>query len=271
MRRREKSNMIIDNPLYIRISDMKGEQFFFQPSTLELYVSCPRLSQSQGGFLCEELGLSLFDAINPIFLIHFVGTGKTVMILALILSSLDDLPHPPEDASDTILTPLSLNLFPYHQPDLNTEYSDISLRKDKPRFPSLTEILCDYIRRCPERLDLRSYEDTLDDRQLWQPIMNNVPFYLHDNTVFKEVSSRRQRNERLAVKYLSAATLIVVPKALQAQWTSEIMKHCSNSVRTLIIGQKSVIPPAQKLASDFDVSEMSRLPLGVSNYLCTMP
>lgn len=177
------------------------------------------------------------------------------MILALIIATLDVLARPSEDASDTILTPLSLRLFPYYQAEnVSNHFYKEQEQPKQPNFPSLVEVICDYSRKNPEKIDLRSYEDALDDRQLWRPIMNNAPFYLYDDAVFKEVSSRRQQEGRLSVRFLTAATLIVVPKTLQAQWASEIMKHCTSSVRTLVITQKTVIPPASKLASDYDVS-----------------
>ena len=54
---REEAKKLIDDPLYIRIDDIKGQKFFLQPSSLELHITCPRIFQIRGGFLCEELGM----------------------------------------------------------------------------------------------------------------------------------------------------------------------------------------------------------------------
>lgn len=59
MLRREEPNAFTDDPLYIRVLDMRDEVFFLQPSILGIYASCPQIFRSQGGFLCEELGQQL--------------------------------------------------------------------------------------------------------------------------------------------------------------------------------------------------------------------
>ena len=186
-----------------------------------------------------------------------VGTGKTVMILALILGSRKVLPKPPEGMTDdhSLLTPLSLRHFPYSQ---HLSARNLAMRgnaRGDRRLPSLVEICCDYIRTSPEEVDIEQYEEELEMRSLLDPIMQNTPFYLHlDRDFMKESIGRRQKLVRPRIMYLSSTTLIVVPRTLIAQWKSEILKHCTTSIRHLVIKGNTVIPPAHRLAADYDVS-----------------
>ncbi|KAH8117115.1 hypothetical protein DFH11DRAFT_1505319 [Phellopilus nigrolimitatus] len=238
MLEREEQGKTIDDPLYVPINGMMGETLYLQPASMELLYSRPRISQNRGGFLCEEL-----------------GTGKTVMILALILATLDTLSQPPEHCSNVILTPLALRHFPHHNfASARSLAMKRGSAKGARKFPSLVEILCHYIRVSPENVNTRAYEDELEKCRLWKPIMNNTPFYLHVEPNFAREFLRCQpTREQPRVMYLTAATLIVVPRTLQAQWNSEILKHCSSSIRTLVIKQKTDIPPPHRLASDYDV------------------
>ncbi|KAI5122210.1 hypothetical protein M0805_002699 [Coniferiporia weirii] len=241
MLEREAPGKDIDDPLYIPVKGMRGERFYFQPASMELLLARPRLSQSRGGFLCEEL-----------------GTGKTVMTLALILATLDTLPRPPEHCSDRIITPLARRIASHLSSGSSRKSAVHSGRTTEGscKLPTLVEHLCHYIRANPDNIDVRSYEDELEDRQLWKPLMKNTPYYLHDDSVLvRDIGrpQRRHKTESSRLIYLSAATLIVVPKTLQAQWSSEILKHCSSSIRTLVIKQKGDIPPAHELASNYDI------------------
>ena len=57
--------------------------------------------------------------------------------------------------------------------------------------------------------------------------------------------------------YLTAATLVVVPDNLQMQWASEILKHCTDLLRVLVVKNKEELPDAPVLATDYDVSRGS--------------
>ncbi|KAL5529532.1 hypothetical protein ACEPAG_5517 [Sanghuangporus baumii] len=236
----EKANRITADPLYIPITGMTDRQFYFQPTTMELLVQRPQSYQARGGLLCEEL-----------------GTGKTVMTLALILATLDDLPDPPEEDGGEILTLIALRHFPQRRYGELRTFLDgdrhrhrLVAGERRPSFPSLVELLCDFTRKHPSSTNLRSAEDI----PLWHCIRRNAPLFFHFYADHEQASLARQKRSRLPrLMYLTTATLVVVPAALQAQWYSEILKHCSTSVRTLVVKSRKDLPPVVSLASDYDI------------------
>jgi hypothetical protein len=189
------------------------------------------------------------------------------MIITLILATLNDLPtpetfmhhlHPP-----TVMTPLAFRHFPS---DFEAERTRVLTGNNKAQFPqgsripSLVELLWHHL-RVPKSgfqpVILQQYQDELEDRKLYDPLMANTPFYHHEdeNIIIYDRPKRNRSELGPRVLFLTSATLIVVPTSLQGQWYSEIQKHCDEkSIRVLKITAKTVIPPAHALASNFDVS-----------------
>lgn len=56
MVQRELDLSAVPNPLFVRLVGMKGEEFYFQPGSMELLMERPMVSPTRGGVLCEELG-----------------------------------------------------------------------------------------------------------------------------------------------------------------------------------------------------------------------
>jgi hypothetical protein len=81
---REISPSSVTHPLYLKLNGPTGAHFYLQATTMEVLAEVPVTQQSRGGVLCEEL-----------------GTGKTVMTLALVLSTLHQLPQPLPNALDS--------------------------------------------------------------------------------------------------------------------------------------------------------------------------
>ncbi|CCM03805.1 uncharacterized protein FIBRA_05953 [Fibroporia radiculosa] len=247
---RELSPGAMPDPLHIKLTGIDGLVFFLQPASMEILQECPMVSQARGGILCEEL-----------------GTGKTVMMLALILATLDQISSPEEAVYDPrpVLTPLSYRHFPTAEPATsrrrmaqggNTKRSD---HESPTRIPSLVEFLLHYCRTRPDGLHLRDYQDRLEQQRLWKPLMHNNPFYHHYNSLNPEVirSNRRQINPGPKVMYLSSATLVVVPMNLFNQWKNEIMKHCHDTLRVLEARTGVALPSAQQLATKYDLILMT--------------
>ena len=46
----------VADPLYMPISGIDGSIFYLQPESFELLQECPKVVQTRGGILCEELG-----------------------------------------------------------------------------------------------------------------------------------------------------------------------------------------------------------------------
>lgn len=181
------------------------------------------------------------------------------MMLALILLTLNTLPKPPEGTAlyrsgePLILTPLAFRHFPHIDYKLARE-SDPRKNafKDVHRLPTLVETLCHYLRTSPDKVDIRTFMEELEERQLWEPLRCNTPFYFQSENDWSAYS-RRRSTAPPRMMYLSSATLIIVPKTLSTQWNSEILKHCASTIRLLVIKGKTKIPPPQQLASDYDV------------------
>ncbi|KXN91423.1 DNA repair protein rad5 [Leucoagaricus sp. SymC.cos] len=251
----------VPDPLYLQVSTLNGKLFYVQPGTMEMTTERGMMAPTQGGLLCEEL-----------------GTGKTVMILGLILSTLNQLPSPPETTAEppTVLTPIAFKTFP------SGPYATArnALMRGKPKteitnapVPSLVELLLHYARATPP-LDFsnpttpqgrRLYEKRLEIERNFEMtplndlLQQNVPFYpeapgeVNDSWNFRR--SRVSVGPR--IMYLSAATLVVVPPNLLSQWHREINKHCERPLRVLVLRSGTKAPLARSLANDFDIILMT--------------
>lgn len=196
------------------------------------------------------------------------------MILGLILSTLNQLPPPPDTIAEPplILTPLALKYFP------SSPYTSArrTIHREKPRptesssrVPSLVELMLHYARTTPisdipnphtgkgrkqyeKHMELESKFEMTSLNELLQ---QNVPFYPHSPEEIDDSRTfRRSRNPiGPRLMYLSAATLVVVPPNLLSQWHREINKHCERPLRVFILRSGTKMPSARVLASDYDV------------------
>ncbi|KAF9076323.1 P-loop containing nucleoside triphosphate hydrolase protein [Rhodocollybia butyracea] len=239
------------NPLYVPLKGLDGRTFFYQPGKAEVLQEQSFVSLSPGGLLCEEL-----------------GAGKTVIILALIIGTMKQLSRPEESVLDTqtVLTPLAFRHFP-------GQFSSIRKRlsykaKTPPGVPSFRELLLHHVCTEPDLSATSPAREEHFSEMLEQiPYYStgrklNIPFYFH----FKEdyspktdirKSLRIQSDSAPRLMYLSSATLIVVPPNLVSQWDQEIHKHCEQVPRVLIVRPKTALPPAKKLAADYDIILMT--------------
>ena len=190
------------------------------------------------------------------------------MILALVLATLNDLAmpessiyqrHPPR-----ITTPLAFRHFPS---DFENERKHLTGKNkirfpEGPRVPSLVELLLHHL-RVPlqgfQPIVPPRYQDELDRRQLYAPLMANTPFYHYEAPeTIDDDRPKRRRFVKLPsrVMFITSATLIVVPNSLLGQWKSEVDKHCGTYIRLLLLRRTTPMPPAQELASNYDVSAL---------------
>ncbi|KAH7909861.1 P-loop containing nucleoside triphosphate hydrolase protein [Hygrophoropsis aurantiaca] len=241
---RESTSKPITDPLFVPVFGVRGDQFFIFPSTWEIRRECPLVSRNCGGILCEEL-----------------GTGKTLMILALILSTAEELPDPEQSLEHlhTVLTPLTHHSFlpPEHPMGRKNPRGNSQCLQ---QVPSLVELLLDYIGKSQINLGLRQREDQLEGSSLLRQIQMNTPFfYSYDRDVISKSIARQRPNKHSPsrIMYLTRATLVIVPLNLLGQWDREILKHCNSSLRYLIVQQSTKLPAARVLASNYDVIVMS--------------
>ncbi|KAI8982894.1 P-loop containing nucleoside triphosphate hydrolase protein [Trametes punicea] len=248
---RETNRGSIEHPLYVPIEGINGKLFFLQPATMEILSERPRVSAIPGGILCEEL-----------------GTGKTIMILSLVLATFDTLASPEEQWYEERppLTPLALRNF--RTPSVMFARDKLAGRRKRfaessQCFPSLVEIILHKCRVAPEGTGLREpeAEEILERHRLWKPYTANVPFYLQSQPPSEALSGRRARQQESLgprVMYLTSATLIIVPDNLRRQWANEILKHCTDLLRVYLVDDKQELPDAPILATDFDIILMSQ-------------
>jgi hypothetical protein len=191
------------------------------------------------------------------------GTGKTIIIIALVLLTQNQLSSPEETEDDRpVMTPLAFRHFPdavYRTARSRMNFGSsqpLNYEMQRHRVPSLVEILYHQIRVKPPTRALRDEDDALSTRRLMASISANTPFYLHFQASVPE-NSRPMRHESdpgARVMYLTTATLIVVPKHLVNQWVGEIYKHCfDDALRFFVVGGRKPVPEARVLASNYDV------------------
>ncbi|KAF8969663.1 SNF2 family N-terminal domain-containing protein [Flammula alnicola] len=245
----------VSDPLFIPVVTVDNKSFYLQPGTMEVLQERPKSAPCRGGILCEEL-----------------GTGKTVMMLSLIVATRNQISTPEPSIIDDrpILTPLSFRHFPSSEFATSRKRLGRNLKHESPPVPSLVELMLHLARtapRCdiPENVSSRRYSRILEKEAevntlpLGKVIRANVPFYHH---YLGEPSNREraQRNRQMQtprVVYLTSATLVVVPANLLSQWDRETTKHCAVPLRVLILRAKTLMPTVQKLATDYDIILMS--------------
>jgi len=184
------------------------------------------------------------------------------MTLSLILSTVDQLPAPPEavDAITPVLTPIAFKLFP-SEPFSGARKSAAPGRRgakdERLEVPSLLETMVHYVRVNSESVGLQPAEEELRAARLWDPIMANTPFYFQRDAKAADRKRALRVRARSApvVTYLSPATLVLVPQNLLGQWENEINKHCTAQVpqRVLVIQKEVKIPSPKQLASEYIV------------------
>jgi SNF2-related domain len=223
---------------------------------MEILLEKQMVSPCRGGILCEEL-----------------GTGKTVMIISLILATLKQIPTPEESLLDErpVMTSLSFRHFP--SSDCTQARSRFGLDNDPigNRVPSLVELMIESSRTCPlisipnpttslgarRRRRLEDIEEKLEALPVYEACRANTPFYLHfegkPTDAIRPGNRRRQTDRGPKRMYLSAATLVVVPANLLSQWDREILKHSEFPLRVFILRTKTPMPSVHQLATDYDV------------------
>ncbi|KAI9466079.1 P-loop containing nucleoside triphosphate hydrolase protein [Lactarius psammicola] len=225
---KEMDDSVTPDPLYIPITGLDKTVFYLQPATMEILRERPMVATHHGGILCEEL-----------------GTGKTIMTLALVLATIDQLSKPEESIHDArpVMTPLAFR----HFPDSKFEASRKRLSRGRASIST-------------HHLHLRRNVEWLQNRGLQSLLDLNSPFYLQsEEPVTSKRSRRKDASRGFRKMYLTSATLIVVPPNLLAQWNSEILKHClgpdetDDALRFLIVKPKDELPSVRVLASDYDI------------------
>jgi hypothetical protein len=275
MLQKELDAQDVPDPLYISVRALDGRVFYLQPGTSEILLECPMTAPCRGGILCEELGISETDVVSPLLITH-VGTGKTVMMIGLIMVTRNQISLPEQSIIDErmVLTPLAFRYFPSRDFALARKrfyrgQTQLNYQKSETRVPSLVELLLHQLRVSPhddipdgnQLVRMIERQDRIQNLPLGEALRTNTPFYHHFLGEPHNLERTKRSDVALGprIMYLTSATLVVVPPNLLSQWDREITKHCAIPLRVLILRSKTPFPSVGNLATDFDVGTVSAL------------
>ncbi|KAK2466641.1 hypothetical protein APHAL10511_000899 [Amanita phalloides] len=248
----------IPDPLYIPRVDLRGDIFYLKPGQMEVLHKRPMVSPARGGILCEEL-----------------GTGKTVMILTLIVVTIREISSPEESLHDDRLamTPVAFRHFPSIFETARKRLRSgkrVNIPMQPGDFPSLVELLLHHNRASPyiaipdsshdgtNRYQRRQeLEERFELTRLARINQANTPFYFHYENGEGDIRAARKAKSGPRLMYLTNATIVLVPANLLSQWDREIVKHCEYPLRVLVLRAGTTTPSAKSLASDYDIILMT--------------
>ncbi|UZJ57114.1 hypothetical protein CBS101457_006434 [Exobasidium rhododendri] len=287
MLEREGKPEIVKSDYWIPIKTDAGH-LFLHPTTLELrreIETTNRATDARGGILSEEMGV-----------------GKTLEILSLILSTRGLLPLSAveDEMASAVTTALALDWphqewhgldpvskksialerIPYYSTQVEEQgkplkerdqvghpFDKAQLSLQRKKLPSLRDMCAHKIRMSGSSIAPEQYsneEQQFHIRAMKSLLKSATPFY-HLWPPLRGHRTPRVEVVRMPVRvYLSAATIVVVPGTLLAQWQAEIAKHTKpDALRVLYLPHAtSQIPSALELANDYDVILLSHARLG---------
>ncbi|KZV96218.1 hypothetical protein EXIGLDRAFT_765592 [Exidia glandulosa HHB12029] len=243
----ESGDNAVPDPTFLPVHSVLSETtFHIQPSTMTVRSSVPLFSPRRSGILCEDM-----------------GSGKSCILLALILATKGKLPRLDQECTLTtpVVTPVSVRRFPWIRDALS---SPVPLSTDGAKgVPSLTNLMLDFMRLKFSRALTMDEENRLDSAGLLRPLLYNSPYYFSvPLPTFLHESRRSPRKGRKTIDesgprkfYLASATLVVVPATLFKQWCLEIEKHCDDrALKCLRLSTKDdILPSPTRLGSYYDL------------------
>lgn len=178
-----------------------------------------------------------YDGVAGGILAEEMGSGKTIICLALILAT-RDLPTQP--------------------PDLYK--GNNTSGGNKPQRQKMAS-LADMAASCATRnaVPWKPYFDVWK-RQLGyefgkctEALRRNPGYYLRPPPKVRRTGRHPASDLQPTKMYLSSATIVVVPGNLLSQWKQEISKHTDNSLKVLILSKNDVLPTTTAELLDLDV------------------
>lgn len=198
------------DPRLLHVKDQESREWYLDPVAGTVLKEPRYYDGVSGGILAEEM-----------------GSGKTIMTLALILATRSLPTHPPE----------------------HFRAGDAPVRK---RLASLSEMAASCATR--NSVPWRPYfdlfkEQTGDDYERCIEALEGNPGYYYLPPPVPHYVGRRSRQRIEPPKkllYLSNCSLVVVPANLVEQWEQEIRKH-TEGLKVLVITKGIQLPPTKDL------------------------
>ncbi|KAL7960952.1 P-loop containing nucleoside triphosphate hydrolase protein [Trichoderma compactum] len=214
LQKEAQPGQILD-PRLLHLRDPDGSHWYMDPVTGEV-LSEPRYYDGvSGGILAEQM-----------------GTGKTLICLALIVAT-KDLPTSPPDC--------------YREDELPV----------RRRIASLVDMAASCANRhaAPGRPYFAEVEDQLGYKlsRCQAALSRNPGYYVIPVSEDPLNNSCDVQSEKI---YLSSATVIIVPNNLVAQWRQEITKH-TEGLKVLVLAKTDEIPSREDI-STHDIILFSR-------------
>lgn len=243
MLEREASDGPQIDPTFIQLYSIEEgyghSSLWIQPSTMEVCMEPPcYMSKESGGILAEEM-----------------GAGKTVILLALIMVTRDQIARPNEgENGNLILTSFSMR---HSQSEHHRQLRQQHSISEPDEMPSLVEEILHYVACRPGCITDAPYRirEAFYSSSLAQVPSRLPPFYF-DHGSYSRGLRKAQKNIVPPIRlYLSRATLVVVPASLYEQWKGEIYKFCRDGALKVLFAKdiNYQLPRAADLAN-YDVS-----------------
>ncbi|KPM43832.1 hypothetical protein AK830_g2714 [Neonectria ditissima] len=209
MLQKEVSPGNILDPRLLRVLDQQGSTWYLDSVAGTVLLEPRYYDGVSGGILAEEM-----------------GSGKTIICLALILATRDLPTQPPEHYRAGELP------FRKRLGSLADMAASCATRNSipwKPYFDLYKEQLGEEFSHCIEALE------------------RNPGYYLLPTPAPTRVGRRQARPITPPKKiYLSSGSIVVVPNNLLAQWKQEIRKH-TNGLEVIVVTKDDPIPSSQAL------------------------
>lgn len=210
MLQREVQPGTVLDPRLLHVKDQENGEWYLDPVAGTVLKEARYYDGVSGGILAEEM-----------------GSGKTIMSLALILATRSLPTHPPE----------------------HFRAGDAPIRK---RLASLSEMAASCATRnsVPWRpyFDLFKEQSGDDYERCIETLERNPGYYYLPPPEPHYIGRRSRQCIELPKKllYLSSCSLVLVPANLVEQWEQEIRKH-TEGLKVLVITRVTQLPPTKEL------------------------
>ncbi|ORY35502.1 P-loop containing nucleoside triphosphate hydrolase protein [Naematelia encephala] len=165
----------------------------------------------RGGILCEQM-----------------GTGKTLMCISLITSTLHQPCTPPRNSIDTsdVVTDHAMRTYPFDRYGQLREQVGETLHPAGPGIPSLVDMCADIAVKSDQSYRRSPLPTHIDEILSRQSCFYTFPAY---DDAMRE-AKRKTLSRSIRKTYLANTTLVVVPGILVQQWKDELAKHVEDGV-----------------------------------------